>query len=119
MHSQRKTRKPRGRQIPGGEDFFRVLAESLGGRVADLLGAGLDFSRGLGEYQHSTAPRPAIRPVPAHYAALGLHPAAPDWLCLAVWRLWVQREHPDKGGSADRLIQLTQAWELVKRERGL
>lgn len=52
------------------------------------------------------------------FRALGLDPSAPDEVVKLVYRHLAGRLHPDRGGNAEDMAQLNQAYEWIAKERG-
>lgn len=51
------------------------------------------------------------------YQMLGLHPSAADEVVKYAYKHLANRLHPDRGGSAEAMARLNQAYEEIARER--
>ena len=100
-------------------DFIESVAYSMGvdvaNRVADILGLDSPSLRGPKATGRKRAP--TVEPPSTPYSLLGVLPTAPRSVVEAAYRALVKSEHPDVGGSADRMRGITGAMERIRRER--
>lgn len=86
--------------------------------VADLLGGRMDVGQVLGALQGMAGRVPGAQDAPSPYRVLGLDPSAEDDLVKLVYRYHSRRNHPDRGGSPERMAEINRAYEAIRRERG-
>ncbi|MFH1811848.1 MAG: J domain-containing protein [Pseudomonadota bacterium] len=64
-------------------------------------------------------PPPPLPEEPTPYTVLGVTPDAPDFVVQAAYRAMAKRHHSDAGGNDKAMAKINEAYEAIKRKRGM
>lgn len=104
--------------MPGMQEFIIIILIII---LLSWTGLWPVVIRGLRELrgEHVEEPRPSKSDLELSYRLMGVSPTAPLEEIERAYRRKAKVHHPDLGGDEDAMRALNEAYNLIKRARGL
>ena len=104
--------------MPGMQEFIVIILIIV---LLSWTGLWPVVIRGLRELrgEHVGDPRPTESDLELSYRLMGLSPSAPWEEIERAYRRKAKVHHPDRGGDEDAMRALNEAYNLIKKSRGI